>query len=86
MTKEKSAPIRWSIICRSLYMVGLMKDFTKAECWRVRKMLLSKLEEGTVEQLERGLYQIKPEILARLDNLEEFDDAQQQNQAPSKRV
>jgi hypothetical protein len=75
MTKEKSAPIRWSTICRSLFMVGLMKDFTKAECWRVRKMLVSKLDDDTVERLERGLYQIKPEILARLDSLEEFDDA-----------
>jgi hypothetical protein len=75
MTKEKSAPIRWSTICRSLFMVGLMKDFTKAECWRVRKMLASKLEDGTVEQIDRGLYQIRPDILGRLDSLEEFGDA-----------
>jgi hypothetical protein len=50
-------------------MTGLMKDFSKAECWRVRKMLKAKLETGEVEQAARGIYQIKPSLLAKLDSV-----------------
>ncbi len=67
---EKSAPIHWSAICRSLYMTGQMKDFSKAERWRVRKLLLSQLELGKAERTARGIYQIKPTLLARLDRFE----------------
>jgi len=48
-------------------MTGQMKDFSKAECWRVRKLLKAKLETGQVEQTARGIYQIKPSLLAKLD-------------------
>jgi hypothetical protein len=48
-------------------MTGLMKDFSKTECWRVRKLLKAKLETGEVEQTARGIYQIKPRLLAKLD-------------------
>lgn len=67
---EKSGPIHWNAICRSLYMTGQMKDFSKGECLRVRKLLLAQIEVGNVEQTARGIYQIKPTLLARLDRFE----------------
>jgi hypothetical protein len=67
---EKSGPIHWSAICRSLYMTGQMKDFKKGECWRVRKLLMAQVKLGNVEQIARGIYQIKPALLARLDRFE----------------
>ncbi|MCK1418904.1 hypothetical protein IVB55_39455 [Bradyrhizobium sp. CW4] len=66
--KTKVAIIRWKDICRSLYMTGQMKDFSKAECFRVHALLEAKKAEGTVEQISRGHYQIKPALLAELDN------------------
>ena len=72
MTKTvamKSAPIRWKDICRSLYMTGLMKDFSKSECFRVRKLLEAQMGKGTVEQISRGHYQIEPHLLAELDSI-----------------
>lgn len=65
--KSKTAPIRWKDICRSLYMTGQMKDFSKAECFRIKKLLDAQMESGAVEQIGRGVYQIKPELLAELD-------------------
>jgi hypothetical protein len=50
--------INWSIICRSLYMTGFMKDFSKGECLRVHKLLMAKVEAGDVEKTARGLYKI----------------------------
>jgi hypothetical protein len=68
--REKTAPIHWNAICRSLYMTGHMKGFSKAECWRVRKLLLAQMRVGNVEQAARWVYQIKPRLLARLDRFE----------------
>ena len=51
MTASKIAPIHWKDICRSLFMTGQMKDFSRAECWRVRKLLMAKVEQGQARVL-----------------------------------
>jgi hypothetical protein len=48
--------VKWADFCHSLYAAGQMKDFSKAECFRVREILLS---NGRVEQVGRGRYALK---------------------------
>ena len=52
-------PLRWSQICTALCMLGLMEDFSKGECMRVRKLLEKQLARR-IQQVSRGLYQIAP--------------------------
>jgi len=51
-------PVRWADLCRSLRVMGYMKNFTKAECFRVAKQLQKRVDDGKAVRLKRGLYDI----------------------------
>jgi hypothetical protein len=63
MAKKKSTanrkygnPVSWSDMCRTLRIFGFMKGGSKAESFRIRKLLVKRIEQGKAEQLDRGLY------------------------------
>jgi hypothetical protein len=39
-------------------VAGLMKDYSKGECWRVRKLVVREMKRGKVEQVKRGVYRL----------------------------
>jgi hypothetical protein len=41
-----------------LKALGMISDFSKAECWRARKLLLENIKAGRVEQIKRGEYKL----------------------------
>ena len=49
-------PMRWGDITRVMRLMGLMKDYSKAECLRVAKILDRRVKDGKVEKLSRCLY------------------------------
>jgi hypothetical protein len=57
-SKKSNPPSRWVEVCRVLRLMGLMEDFSKAECLRIADLLQARIDAGKVERLSRGLYQI----------------------------
>lgn len=55
MATRETKPVRWVDICHALAMTGYMKDFSKGECLRVSKLLMS---TGNAEKVKRGLYRL----------------------------
>jgi hypothetical protein len=50
--------VRWAEICRSLHIMGHMKDFSKGECWRIAKELKKRVAAGEARKIKRGLYAV----------------------------
>ena len=48
--------VRWSDMCRTMRMLGLMNDYSKGECLRIRKLLKERMKEGHVRQVGKGQY------------------------------
>ena len=48
--------VKWVDICRSLRMLGHMKDYSKGECLRINKLLNVQIAAGRVEKVARGRY------------------------------
>jgi hypothetical protein len=59
-TKTRSAAktFRWHDYCHSLKAIGLMANFSKGECLRVRTLLVDAITLGRVEQIGRGEYRL----------------------------
>jgi len=55
--KSKPRPVRWTDICRTMRIMGLMADYSKGECLRVHALLDKRVKDKHVRKLERGLYQ-----------------------------
>jgi hypothetical protein len=54
MKKERT--LRWHDFCHAMYALGMMRDFSKGECYRARRILLA---SGRVKQVGRGLYALR---------------------------
>ena len=59
-TRPKSnKPVRWADLCRAWAMLGLMRDFSKAECFRARREILDPmLASGRVIRVAHGHYKL----------------------------
>jgi hypothetical protein len=49
---------RWVEICRIAYAMGLVKDFSKGEMFRLNKMVNEQIAKGTMRRMSRGHYQL----------------------------
>jgi hypothetical protein len=58
LTDADLSPVRWVDICRSLRIMGYMKDFSKAECFRVANELKKRVEAGEARKIKRGTYAV----------------------------
>jgi hypothetical protein len=58
MTLRPENTFRWVEYCRSAWVLGHMKDFSKGECWKLARELQKQIEAGRVRRLQRGLYQL----------------------------
>jgi len=59
MAKKTSPTIlRWVDICRAWRLAGIMKNYSKGECFRVRKLLEIAIEQGKIRQIARGRYEL----------------------------
>lgn len=58
LTDANLRPVRWAEICRSLRIMGHMKDFSKSECLRVATELRKRVEAGDARKIKRGTYAI----------------------------
>lgn len=69
----KYEPVRRKDMCRSLWMFGLIDDFSKATCLHYADKLAAKVDAGEVEKIKEGhtaYYRIRPDVLDRLDQHE----------------
>lgn len=57
--------VTWVDVCRSLYMVGLMENFTESECDRVAQLLKARIDDGTVVYVDRGLFAVADESVLK---------------------
>jgi hypothetical protein len=57
-TRNAAKTFRWHDYCYSLKAIGLMANFSKAECLRVRRLLTDAIALGRVKQIARGEYQL----------------------------
>jgi hypothetical protein len=53
---HKEVPVHWVDICRVLRIMGLMEDFSQAECLRISGLLKKRIEAGAARKLSRGVY------------------------------
>jgi hypothetical protein len=58
LTEADLSPVRWVDICRSLRIMGYMKDFSKSECLRVANDLKKRVKAGEARKIKRGSYAI----------------------------
>jgi hypothetical protein len=63
MAKKKSTakrkfgnPVSWAAMCRTLRIFGYMRDTSKAEAFRINKLLKNRIEQGNAERVGRGRY------------------------------
>lgn len=54
--RKYSNPVSWAEICRTLKIFGYMNGHSKAEAFRVRKLLVKRIKQGKAEQIGRGRY------------------------------
>ncbi|CAN7197894.1 hypothetical protein LJR010_000511 [Ensifer adhaerens] len=52
----------WAQMCRVLRAFGVMKDFSRGECFRISKELQKLIAEGKVQKVGRGRYHFLPTI------------------------
>jgi hypothetical protein len=67
-------PMQWTEICKALYLVGYMTDFTRSECLREAKRLQERVRQGATAKLERGRYAIPPELIEMLSAQEPMEE------------
>jgi hypothetical protein len=53
---QTEVPVHWVDICRVLRIMGLMEDFSQAECLRISALLKKRIEAGGAKKLSRGVY------------------------------
>jgi hypothetical protein len=52
-------PIRWGEICRAARVLGVMQNYSKAECLRIAKVVAEQVKAGKVLKDSRGVYRAK---------------------------
>ena len=57
-TTEDVQVLRWADIMRAWRLVGIVKDFGKAESLRAAAMLRDSIEKGEVVRVGRGRYRV----------------------------
>ena len=56
--KSITNPVRWSDLCRAMYLMGYLKDDFKTECLGLALAVQDRIKAGKVVRLSRGLYQV----------------------------
>jgi hypothetical protein len=54
----KTYDLKWAEICRAVWAAGLMKDFSRSECFRIADRVKEEIRKGNVQKVERGRYRL----------------------------
>lgn len=58
--RKTTRPIRWNEICRAAMVMGLIEDYSKSSCMKVRRMVDARVASGKVIKTKNGKAQSSP--------------------------